>query len=127
MANSTIGKSMFAGLVLLTPYYRLFTERLYESYKFLVPLSYVKPNHYFPCEYSDDPEEYVAKYKFLYEDPRVLDFFYANTAKIWVEEQNVANEIISSVQTPMLSIAGSKDGVVRNDYIEEYSRLSQST
>lgn len=127
MANSIIGKSMFAGLVLLTPYYRLFTERLYESYKFLLPLSYVKPNYYFPCEYSDAPEEYVAKYKWVYDDPLVIDFFFANTAKIWVEEQNVANKTISSIQTPILSIAGSKDGVVRNDYIEEYSRLSQST
>lgn len=51
MANSTIGRAMFAGVCLLTPYYRLFTERLYESYKWLVPLCKVRPNHVFPCEY----------------------------------------------------------------------------
>lgn len=51
MANTTIGKSMFAGVVLLTPYYRLFTEKLYQAYKYLVPLTWVKPNHIFKCEY----------------------------------------------------------------------------
>jgi len=53
MANTTIGKRMFAGVVLLTPYYRLFTERLYEAYKFVVPLSYVRPNHIIMSEFEE--------------------------------------------------------------------------
>lgn len=47
MANTTIGKAMFKGVVLLSPYYRLFTEKLYETYKYLVPLCWVKPRHLF--------------------------------------------------------------------------------
>ena len=90
MANSVIGKSMFAGVCLITPYYRLFTERLYDVYKYLVPLSIVKPNHVFPCEYKDSPEEYVEKYRFVFEDPRNLEFFTAKTATVWVEEQEAA-------------------------------------
>ena len=127
MANTVIGKSMFAGVILLTPYYRLFTERLYEAYKYLVPLSAVRPNHVFPCEYEEMPEEYVNKYRPIFEDPRNLLFFTARTAKIWVEEQQAARNNIEECPQPMCFIAASKDGVVRNDYIEEYSRLSQSS
>lgn len=124
MANTTIGKAMFAGVCLLTPYYRLFTERLYEAYKYLVPLCKVRPGHVFPCEYEDMPEDYIKKYKLIFEDPRNVLFFTATTAKIWVEEQDVARANIENAPQPVCFIAASKDGVVRNDYIEEFSRLS---
>jgi len=86
MANSTIGKSMFSGIVLLTPYYRLFTERLNEVYKYLVPLTYVKPNHSFYAEYAEMPEAYVAKYREIFEDTRNVGHFTAVMACVWVEE-----------------------------------------
>lgn len=127
MANTTIGKAMFAGVCLLTPYYRLFTERLYEAYKYLKPLCLVRPNHVFPCEYEEMPEEYINKYRLIFEDKRNLLFFTARTARIWVEEQQAAREVIEHVPQPFCFIAASKDGVVRNDYIEDYFRLSQST
>ena len=47
LANTTIGRAMFSGVILLTPYYRLFTERLYSAYKYLVPLTKVHPNYTF--------------------------------------------------------------------------------
>ena len=78
---------MFAGILLLTPYYRLFTERLHDSYKYLLTISYIRPNHSIPCEYDDMPEEYVEKYRFCYDDPTGLMFFTAKTAVIWCEEQ----------------------------------------
>ena len=62
MANTTIGRRMFAGVVLLTPYYRLFTERLYDAYKWLIPLTMVKPMHKFPTEYEEMDKEYEEKY-----------------------------------------------------------------
>ena len=126
MANTTIGRAMFAGVCLLTPYYRLFTERLYESYKYLVPLNTIRPYHVFQCEYEEMPEAYVEKYRLCFEDPRNLLFFTARTAKIWVEEQQEARANIEQVPQPICFIAASKDGVVRNDYIEEFARLSPS-
>ena len=86
MANSTIGKSMLSGVVLMTPYYRLFTERLYEAYKYLIPLTSIKPQHKFVCEYSEKSPEYYAKYKSIFEDERNIDFFTAQLARIWIEE-----------------------------------------
>ena len=74
----------------MTPYYRLFTERLYEAYKYLIPLVKVRPNHVFECEYETFPPEYIDKYRFIFEDKRNLLFFTAMTAKVWVEEQAVA-------------------------------------
>lgn len=51
MAASPVGKAMFAGLSLLTPYYHLWTEKLYESENLLRFLCAVKPNHKIPSEF----------------------------------------------------------------------------
>ena len=65
MANTLIGKSMFKGVILLSPFYRLFTERLYEAYKYLVPLSWVRPNHIFVSEYEEMDQEYMKQYELI--------------------------------------------------------------
>jgi len=86
MASTIVGKSMFSGVVLLTPYYRLYTERLYESYKLLLPISKIYPNYVITSEFAEIDEEYMERYKVMLEDPRNLNFFTATTGKIWVEE-----------------------------------------
>jgi len=125
MANTLIGRSMFAGVVLLTPYYRLFTERLYDVYRMLIPLSIVKPNHKFVCEYAELDPEWVAKYKQIFEDTRNLEFFTAMTARLWVEEQETARTSIAEAPMPICFITATEDGVVRNDYIEEFAALAK--
>ena len=117
MANTLIGKSMFKGVVLLTPYYRLFTERLYEAYKYLVPMTYIKPNHVFRSEYSEMPQEYYQRYSEIFEDPRNVDFFTAITARLWCEEQELSRTSIAEAPQPICFIEATLDGVVRNDYI----------
>ena len=124
MANTTIGRKMFDGVVLLTPYYRLFTERLYDNYKFIVPLTMVKPMHKFPTEFAEMDEEYEEQYKEIFHDPREIGFFTAMTARIWVEEQKIARESIQQAPMPICFIVAEKENCVRNDYIEEFSRLA---
>lgn len=63
MANTVIGRSMFAGVLLLTPFYRLYTEELVEAYKYLIPLTTVNPNFVFQCKFSPLEPDYEAKYK----------------------------------------------------------------
>ena len=84
MASTIIGKSMFSGIVLLTPYYHLYTERLYESYKLILPLSKIYPNYVITSEFEEKDEDYTERYKVILEDPRNLNFFTVTTAKIWV-------------------------------------------
>ena len=86
MANTTIGQSLFSGVILLSPYYRLFTEKLYDVYKYLVPLTYVKPHHKFVSEFAEMDPEYYKQYAAIFEDPRNVSFFTATTARLWVEE-----------------------------------------
>ena len=95
MASTLIGKNMFKGVILITPYYRLFTERLYEAYKFLVPLTCVKPNHLFFSEFAEMDPEYAKRYEQVLTDPRNVDFFTAMTARLWVEEQDKARTSIA--------------------------------
>jgi len=86
MANTVIGKSMISGVLLLTPYYRLYTERLYGAYTWLIPLTNLKPNHKFMCEFAEMDPAYLARYAHVFEDPRNVSFFTATTARLWVEE-----------------------------------------
>ena len=126
MANSTIGRRMFAGIVNLTPFYRLFTERLYQAYKYLVPLCYVHPNYIFQCEYVARDEAFQKKYKNIYEDDRNIGFFTAVTARIWNEEQAKVRQSCQEAPQPMCFIEAKEDETVRNDYIQEYAKLCKN-
>ena len=125
MLNTTIGRSMITGVILLTPFYRLFTERLYDSENKLRLLSWFAPYKKFYSEFSEKPEWYKEEYKLVNEDQKALDFFTAKTALIWIEEQRKALESIKQAPQPICFIAAGGDGVVRNDYIEQFSQLAQ--
>jgi len=90
MANTTIGKSMFSGVVLLTPYYRLNNDKLYEAHNLLIPLTNIRPNHVFMSEFAESDPEYMETYRHAFEDPTNLNFFTAMTARFWIEEQEKA-------------------------------------
>ena len=107
MANTLIGKSMFKAVILVSPYYRLFTERLYEVYKYLVPMTWVKPNHKFYSEFSEMDEEYAKTYHQVLTDPRNVDFFTATTARAWVEEQDKARTSIGRIAQPICFVTAS--------------------
>lgn len=124
LANTTIGRAMFSGVILLTPYYRLFTERLYDTYKYLRPLCKIRPNFVFECEYAEMDPEYYAKYKSLLDDSRWVSHFTAKMAAVWVEEQVKAKSSIKDLPMPLCFIIASGDGVVRNDTIEEFADLA---
>lgn len=124
MANSTIGKAMFKGVVLLSPYYRLFTEKLYDIYKYLIPICWVKPRHLFVTEYSEMDADYLERYKDIFDDKRNLNAFTARLAKLWVEMQEDARTSISEAPMPICFIIAREDGVVRNDYIEDFANLA---
>lgn len=94
MANTTIGKSMLSGVVLLTPYYRLFTDKLYEAHKMLIPLTNIRPNHVFMSEFAEMDPEYEETYRHAFEDPTNLNFFTAMTARCWIEEQQIVRTSI---------------------------------
>lgn len=71
-----------------------------------------------------DPE-YMERYKIIFEDERNLNHFTARLAKIWVEMQNVAKTNVAEATQPICFIIAREDGVVRNDYIEDYAGLAQ--
>ena len=121
MLNTTLGRSMISGIVLLSPFFRLFTERLYEAENKLRLLSWFTPFKKFHSEYTEKPDWYKEEYRSVNEDPRSLGFFTVKTALIWIEEQRKALEAIKQAPQPICFIAAGGDGVVRNDYIEQFS------
>ena len=120
---------MFSGVILITPYYRLFTEKLYQAYWQLIPLTNIKPNFAFQSEFVEMPADYLEKYGLIWNDPRNVCYFTAMTARIWIEEQEKAKQSVKETTVPMCFMiathdGGNTDGVVRNDYIEQYYESS---
>ena len=63
MLNTTLGRSMISGIVLLSPFYRLFTERLYDNESTLRLLSWFTPFKKFMSEHAEKPDWYLEEYK----------------------------------------------------------------
>ena len=124
MANSVIGKSMFTGVCLLTPYYRFNNEKLYNYMPFFKLCNYIKPHYRIVSEFTPLDPDYMAKWGHLHRDPRSEHFFTPKTATIWDSEQVKAKTAIMHTNMPLLFIEADGDTVVRNDYIQEYAALA---
>lgn len=126
MAATPVGQAMFSGLSLLTPYYRLWTEKLYKVYNAVKCLSKVRPNYEFKSEFQEDEPGYWEEWHEIFEDPRSIYSFTAKTASLWVEEQEKAREIIKELELPMLFIEAEKETVVSNAAIKEFAQLAKN-
>ena len=78
---------MFSGAAVLTPYYRCWTEKLYDCSKLISILDAVNPNYSFPMEFTDDySPEWMAKWGELLQDKIAIKKFTARGAKVWIDE-----------------------------------------
>ena len=128
MANTTIGRSMFAGVVLLTPYFRHARELLYQVYKYVKTLAFAHPYYIFKCNWDPPSQEYLEKYRQLIEDPKNIEFYTAQTACIWVEEQTKTKEQTKTegFNLPACIVKASEDDVVNNDTIDEFAQMANN-
>ena len=118
MSVGPIGSNLFSGIAVLTPYYHLWTEKLYDYRNKLALLDKVKPHHIFRTEYKPRDEEFMAKWGDYERDSTIVWMFTARCGVLWIEEQEVAEKAIIETDVPFLFIEASRDGVVRNDYIQ---------
>lgn len=87
MATGPVASAMFSGIAVLTPYYHLWTEKLYENRALLRFLDTVHPNYVAPSEFKERDPEWKEKYHFLDEDETFVSFITARTGMMWIEEQ----------------------------------------
>merc|ERR1712151_283733 len=112
MADGPIGSSMFSGVAALTPYYHLWTEKLYNNKRLLQFLDAVHPYYKAPSEFKARDPEWKALYGHLDEDKTFVGTFRARTGMIWIEEQERALESLLNTDVPFLFIETEKDDVV---------------
>ena len=86
MANSVIANSMFTGACVLTPYYRCWTDKLYNCRNLITFLDTVWPRYMAPSEFKERDPEWTKKWGFLDEDETFVSKFTARTGKMWIEE-----------------------------------------
>ena len=70
-----------------------------------------------------DPET-EAKWGFAHHDPKCVRKFTVTTAVLWAEEQERSKEAIKNCTVPVLMIEANNDGVVRNDYIDDFYAMA---
>ena len=90
MINTTIGKKMFAGIVLLSPFYRHGSERMYDNERLINALAWIRPNLKFANEFDEKPDWYKKEYKKVIDDPKFVYHATAMTLKIFMDEQRKA-------------------------------------
>ena len=118
MAVGPIANRMFTGVATLTPYYRLYTEKLYDNGQLIKLLNKIHPHYMAASEWQERDPEWKAKWGELDEDKVYENKFTARTASLWIEEQKRVEKSIDETETPFLFIVAENDGVVRNDVIE---------
>ena len=94
MINTTIGKKMFAGIVLLSPFYRHLSEKMYDNETLIKTLAWLRPNHKFNNEFDEKPDWYQKEYKKVIEDPKFVYHATAKTLQIFIDEQRKAEQAI---------------------------------
>ena len=107
----------------MTPYYHLWTEKLYNLYIPGKAVSMVRPNFRLDCEYQASSDDYMKKWAPIFGDPRTVSFLTLKTATIWVEEQEKAKEWMKQMTMPVLFLEAELDDTVDNKAIKEYSEL----
>jgi alpha-beta hydrolase superfamily lysophospholipase len=75
MAQTLIGQKMFKALALITPYYRLYNEKLYDLEWKVNLVGSVLPHKMMKQAWNDKPEEFKKKWPFLVNDKFQIDGF----------------------------------------------------
>lgn len=117
MASGPIASALFSGIAVLTPYYHLWTEKLYEARTFLRVLDTVHPNYVIPSALKERDPEWKKSYQYLDDDPTYVQFLTARTGMMWIEEQERYEEILKETDIPFLFIEAEKDETVSNTHI----------
>ena len=86
MATGPVASAMFTGACVLTPYYRCWTEKLYENHNLITFLDKVWPTYVAPSEFKQKPAEWTAKWGETENDKTFVKKFTARGAKLWIEE-----------------------------------------
>jgi len=124
MANDFLGKSMLTGVCLLTPYYRLWTEKLYDLQPLFKFANYIAPYKLIKPEFKELEPEVQAKWGHIHDDPNCDHRFTPTTGVMWAKEQIRAKTSIQQTPVPLIVIEAVHDAVVRNDLIFEYAQLA---
>ena len=131
MSHGIIAESLFSGVCLLTPYYRLWTEKLYNLQPVLKLATYLAPHLHIMPEFRKLKPEDEEKWGHLYHDPNNNHEFTPTTAVLWATEQERAKDSLKQTSLPILLIEATEDQVVKNDYMQQFFELanckSQST
>lgn len=109
MSVGPIASAMFTGVAALTPYYHLWTEKLYNNRGLLKLLDAVHPHWKAPSEFKERDPEWMELYHHLDEDKTFVSTFTARTGTLWIEEQEKAQQSLLDTDLPFLFIEAEKD------------------
>ena len=80
MSVGPIADNLFTGVAALTPYYRLWTEKLYENKRLISFLNVVHPHYSAKSEFKERDSEWMTKWRDLATDQTFIRKFTARTA-----------------------------------------------
>ena len=85
MMDTEIGRSMFTGVILLSPFFKTYADKLEKIYKLIYCLQYVAPHKQFhSAPTTERNAEYAAKFKQFLVSPANVGFCTAQTGVFWM-------------------------------------------
>ena len=87
MAASPIANAMFSGVVSFVPFYRCWTDKLYNYKPLFEFLDVFHPHLVKPEEKKKRDQAYMDKWGELQTDPTIVRHFTARMAKVWIDDQ----------------------------------------
>lgn len=120
-----VAEKLISGVILITPYYRLYTEKLYSYEYIFKAMCLFKPHFVIKTEFKELPEVYLEQWKEIFNDPTFVEQFTPTTGLLWINEQRKANELFAQSKLPFLCIEATDDDVVDNPAMRDIMRMSK--
>lgn len=86
MASSFVGQKMFKALGLITPYFRLHNEKLYDMTWKIRMIDMVLPYKPITQDWKNNDPEFARKWPFLVTDKQIIHDFTPRMAMCWLSE-----------------------------------------
>ena len=117
MAASPIGSRLFKACALLTPFFRLYDEALYQKAWQIRMIGKIAPHYMVPLEFKPYPAEMIRKWGTCLNDPQHVLFVTPTMVLTWLTEQENCEQNIHTIKMPMLFAEAEKEVTVSNKAI----------
>lgn len=128
MAATTIGRSLFRGVIFITPFFKSYGEKIEKKAALIKALCYILPGKRFSSAPKNEwPAGYLENYAhFLADESRKVPFMRADTGVLILDMFSTIKEEVKSIDMPLCFVSVSKEDRVDNSTTDEIASYAKN-